>query len=224
MTRSERDRIGRCDQGRVWPTSWRSREIGALGSRREGAAQRAWLARTVLRDRCAWLLRTRARCAMPGSGSDWPGWPRYSARDKARRWPTWFRHDPAASCARPRRNRRVRKKPMAMIGRSTCPYEEWDGNRIRGRLPDIYRRDRFAPANGMDEGGSARRRAGLTVAVLWPRRGYVTDPALSAQKIAAAAAHCGPVPLSNGAGGGFLTARPRAGDGWRWFRVMPRCV
>ena len=47
------------------------------------------------------------------------------------------------------------EKHMAMSRALDCPYEEWDADRILGRLP-IYRLDRFAPAKRMDDAGFRR--------------------------------------------------------------------
>ena len=76
---------------------------------------------------------------------------------------------------------------MEMSDALGCPYEEWDADRIAARLP-IYRMDRFAPAKRMDDPAFGEATGGrLEGGVFWPTAGYVTDPALSAQNIAAAA-------------------------------------
>jgi sarcosine oxidase subunit beta len=78
-------------------------------------------------------------------------------------------------------------KHMAMSRALDCPYEEWDADRIMDRLP-VYRLDRFAPAKRMEDDGFGEPTGGaLAGGVYWPTAGYVTDPALSAQNIAAAA-------------------------------------
>ncbi|MBF9029996.1 FAD-dependent oxidoreductase [Rhodobacterales bacterium HKCCE3408] len=69
-----------------------------------------------------------------------------------------------------------------------CPFEEWDAEAIRARLP-IYDLDSFAPARRPDDPDFGRPNGRhLDGAVFWPNAGYVTDPALSAQNLAAAAA------------------------------------
>lgn len=71
-----------------------------------------------------------------------------------------------------------------------CPFEDWAPEDIARRLP-IYSLDSFAPARRMDDPAFGQPNGGrLAGAVLWPNAGYVTDPALSAQNLAmAAAAH-----------------------------------
>ncbi|MDG4650564.1 FAD-dependent oxidoreductase [Roseibacterium sp. SDUM158017] len=72
-----------------------------------------------------------------------------------------------------------------------CPYEEWTAARITERLP-IYSLERFAPAKRMDDPAFGEPTGGtLSGGVFWPTAGYVTDPALSAQNIAAAARRAG---------------------------------
>lgn len=72
-----------------------------------------------------------------------------------------------------------------------CPFEEWDNARIAERLP-IYALDSFAPPRRADDPAfgqpNGRQMQG---AVYWPNAGYVTDPALSAQNLMAAAARQG---------------------------------
>jgi sarcosine oxidase subunit beta len=67
------------------------------------------------------------------------------------------------------------------------PFEEWSAEKIQERLP-IYSLDSYAPAKrrsipdfGQSNGASIRG------GVYWPNAGYVTDPALSAQNLMAAA-------------------------------------
>ncbi|NNL36106.1 MAG: FAD-binding oxidoreductase, partial [Silicimonas sp.] len=67
------------------------------------------------------------------------------------------------------------------------PVEEWDSAKITERLP-IYALDRFAPPKRMDQIGFGEPTGGaLPGGVFWPLAGYVTDPALSSQNLAAAA-------------------------------------
>ncbi|MEM9349027.1 MAG: FAD-dependent oxidoreductase [Pseudomonadota bacterium] len=78
-------------------------------------------------------------------------------------------------------------KHMENSANLSCPFEEWTNARITEALP-IYQLDRFAPAKRMDEAGFGEPTGGaLGGAVFWPKAGYVTDPALSAQNILAAA-------------------------------------
>ncbi len=71
------------------------------------------------------------------------------------------------------------------------PVEEWDAGRIGERLP-IYTLDRFGPARRLDDPAFGEPTGGtLDGAVFWPLAGYVTDPALSAQNLAAAAGRHG---------------------------------
>ncbi len=68
-----------------------------------------------------------------------------------------------------------------------CPFEDWSPEQIEARLP-IYALDSYAPARRMDDPEfghpNGRRMQG---AVFWPKAGYVTDPALSAQNLMDAA-------------------------------------
>ncbi|KIC41169.1 FAD-binding oxidoreductase [Ruegeria sp. ANG-R] len=68
-----------------------------------------------------------------------------------------------------------------------CPFEEWTPEQITERLP-IYTLDSFAPARRMDdpEFGQPNGKQ-VQGAVFWPKAGYVTDPALSAQNLMEAA-------------------------------------
>lgn len=77
-----------------------------------------------------------------------------------------------------------------------CPFEEWDNARITQRLP-IYNLQSFAPPRRADDPAFGEPNGRMMEgAVFWPNAGYVTDPALSAQNLLAAAAlHGGQVRL-----------------------------
>ncbi|MEM6478352.1 MAG: FAD-dependent oxidoreductase [Pseudomonadota bacterium] len=78
-------------------------------------------------------------------------------------------------------------KHMENSAKLACPFEDWSNDRIREALP-IYQLDRYTPAKRRDEPGFGEPTGGqLNGAVFWPKAGYVTDPALSAQNILAAA-------------------------------------
>ena len=67
------------------------------------------------------------------------------------------------------------------------PFEEWGPDEIRKRLP-IFDLARYFPPKRMEDEGFAEPTGGsMQGAVMWPNGGYVTDPALSAQNLAAAA-------------------------------------
>ncbi|MDU8927142.1 FAD-dependent oxidoreductase [Alisedimentitalea sp. MJ-SS2] len=71
------------------------------------------------------------------------------------------------------------------------PMEEWDGEQIMAKLP-VYALDCHAPAKRMDQDGFGEPTGGkINGAVYWPNGGYVNDPALSAQNLAAAARKAG---------------------------------
>jgi len=71
------------------------------------------------------------------------------------------------------------------------PIEEWDADRITEKLP-IYDLQSYAPPKRMEDEGFARPNGGhIHGGVYWPLAGYVTDPALSAQNLAAAAGQHG---------------------------------
>ena len=71
------------------------------------------------------------------------------------------------------------------------PIEEWDADRITEKLP-IYDLQSYAPPKRMEDEGFARPNGGhIHGGVYWPLAGYVTDPALSAQNLAAAAGQNG---------------------------------
>ncbi|WP_170440490.1 NAD(P)/FAD-dependent oxidoreductase [Ruegeria arenilitoris] len=72
-----------------------------------------------------------------------------------------------------------------------CPFEEWSGEQILDRLP-IYSLDSFAPAKRMDDPAFGQPNGSrMQGAVFWPKAGYVTDPALSAQNLMQAATQRG---------------------------------
>lgn len=69
-----------------------------------------------------------------------------------------------------------------------CPFEEWTPDQIRKKMP-IYALDSFAPPKRADDPDFGKPNGGtMSGAVYWPNGGYVTDPALSAQNLMAAAA------------------------------------
>lgn len=68
-----------------------------------------------------------------------------------------------------------------------CPCEEWSAEKIVERLP-IYSLESYTPPKRMNESGFGEPNGNhLNGAVYWPNGGYVTDPALSSQNLAAAA-------------------------------------
>lgn len=68
-----------------------------------------------------------------------------------------------------------------------CPFEEWDAEKIKARLP-IYALNSYAPAKARTDPGFGEPNGEyLTGGVFWPNGGYVTDPALSAQNLVFAA-------------------------------------
>jgi sarcosine oxidase subunit beta len=65
--------------------------------------------------------------------------------------------------------------------------EEWGPDEITRRLP-VFDLARFFPVKRRDENGFGEPTSGaVSGAVFWPNGGYVTDPALSAQNLVAAA-------------------------------------
>ncbi|WP_170460226.1 NAD(P)/FAD-dependent oxidoreductase [Ruegeria arenilitoris] len=72
-----------------------------------------------------------------------------------------------------------------------CPFEEWSAKQLLDRLP-IYSLDSFAPAKRMDDPAFGQPNGSrMQGAVFWPKAGYVTDPALSAQNLMQAATQRG---------------------------------
>ncbi|WP_170473913.1 NAD(P)/FAD-dependent oxidoreductase [Ruegeria arenilitoris] len=64
-----------------------------------------------------------------------------------------------------------------------CPFEDWSPQQIKSRLP-IYALDSYAPARRMDDPEFGHPNGNqMNGAVFWPKAGYVTDPALSAQNL-----------------------------------------
>ncbi len=83
------------------------------------------------------------------------------------------------------------EKHMKYSGELNCPFEEWDQKRVLSNLP-IYSLDSFSPARGRSDPSFGEKNGkSLSGGVFWPKAGYVTDPALSAQNIAQAAKACG---------------------------------
>ena len=79
------------------------------------------------------------------------------------------------------------EKHMQYSAELNCPFEEWGPEKITERLP-IYNLDSFAPARRMDDPEFGQPNgARMQGAVFWPKAGYVTDPALSAQNLMEAA-------------------------------------
>lgn len=69
-----------------------------------------------------------------------------------------------------------------------CPFEEWTPETIVKRLPG-YDTNLFFPPKRADDPAFGQPTGGaLRGGVFWPNAGYVTDPALSAQNLAHAAA------------------------------------
>ena len=79
------------------------------------------------------------------------------------------------------------KKHMKNSASIECPFEEWSAEKIRDRLP-IYSLNSYAPAKHRSDPDFGRGNgADIRGGVYWPNAGYVTDPALSAQNLMAAA-------------------------------------
>jgi len=82
-------------------------------------------------------------------------------------------------------------KHMQYSAELNCPFEEWNADQITARLP-IYALDSFAPARRMQDPSFGQPNgARMDGAVFWPKGGYVTDPALSAQNLLDAAVQSG---------------------------------
>ena len=73
----------------------------------------------------------------------------------------------------------------------SIPIEQWDAARIKQRLP-LYDLTSYAPPKPLDDPDFGQPNGSqIRGGVFWPNAGYVTDPALSAQNLAAAAAQYG---------------------------------
>ena len=67
------------------------------------------------------------------------------------------------------------------------PFEEWDADKIRERLP-IYDMRRYGPPRLMTDEGFAEPTGGeLAGGVFWPTAGYISDPQLSTHNLQLAA-------------------------------------
>ncbi|MEM6742135.1 MAG: FAD-dependent oxidoreductase [Pseudomonadota bacterium] len=78
-------------------------------------------------------------------------------------------------------------KHMRYSAELDCPFEEWSPETIAEKLP-FYRLESFSPPKRRDDPAfGAPNGAKVEGAVFWPKAGYVTDPALSAQNLAEAA-------------------------------------
>ena len=72
-----------------------------------------------------------------------------------------------------------------------CPFEHWSPDMITERLP-VYSLESYSPPRLMhDPQFGVANGSTLSGAVFWPKAGYVTDPALSAQNLAESAKTCG---------------------------------
>ncbi|NNJ66804.1 MAG: FAD-binding oxidoreductase [Boseongicola sp.] len=68
-----------------------------------------------------------------------------------------------------------------------CPFEEWGPDQIKDRLP-VYELQSYTPPKRQDQPGFGEPNGDqIRGGVYWPHAGYVTDPALSSQNLAAAA-------------------------------------
>lgn len=68
-----------------------------------------------------------------------------------------------------------------------CPFEEWTPQQITEKLP-IYTLESYAPPRARTDSEFGKPNGNhLNGGVYWPKTGYVTDPALSAQNLAEAA-------------------------------------
>ncbi len=73
----------------------------------------------------------------------------------------------------------------------SIPYEHWDGDRIRQRLP-IFDLKCFSPAKRMDQPGFGEPTGGeLAGGIYFPTGGYISDPQLATRNIQDAAARKG---------------------------------
>lgn len=82
-------------------------------------------------------------------------------------------------------------KHIENSSRLDCPFEEWTNDQVQARLP-IYSTESFWPPKRMnDESFGQPNGATMQGGVYWPNGGYVTDPALSAQNLIAAAGQHG---------------------------------
>ncbi|WP_050929871.1 NAD(P)/FAD-dependent oxidoreductase [Aestuariivita boseongensis] len=83
------------------------------------------------------------------------------------------------------------EKHMEFSAALNCPFEELSAEDVQARLP-IYSLDSYAPARRLDDPDFGQPNGSrMGGAVFWPNAGYVTDPALSAQNLMAAAAQHG---------------------------------
>lgn len=90
------------------------------------------------------------------------------------------------------------------------PFEEWDGDRIRERLP-IYDLSSYAPPKRIDDPDFGKPNGGqIEGAVFFPTAGYITDPQLAAHNLRRAAEARGARFLFNRAVVEILTRGGRA--------------
>lgn len=100
-----------------------------------------------------------------------------------------------------------RGKVLALFDRAGIPYEEWDAATLRQRLPQVDPGRHFPPKPVDDDAFWAEPDGDLT-AYWTPDSGYVDDPQLAAQNLAAAAARAGATFRFHSA----VTAVERSGD------------
>ncbi len=100
-------------------------------------------------------------------------------------------------------------KHMQYSAELDCPFQELTPAQILEKLP-IYTLDSFAPAKTRDDPDFAQPNGRhMGGAVFWPNGGYVTDPALSAQNLMAAAQIHGAQLRTNAEVAGILTRSGR---------------
>ncbi len=79
------------------------------------------------------------------------------------------------------------EKHMKNSAALECPFEEWSPSQIKEHLP-VYSLESYTPARRLDDPDFGTSNGShLSGGVLWPKAGYVTDPALSSQNLASAA-------------------------------------
>lgn len=126
---------------------------------------------------------------------DWKGWAEYLGATDERGLAVF--HDCGCLVMKTEQNGRL-ARIVDTVSRLGIPFEHWNADRIRARLP-VYDLRRHWPARRMDQPGFGEPTGGeLDGGVFFPTAGYIGDPQLAAHNLQRAA---------EAAGGRFLFNR-----------------
>jgi len=89
-----------------------------------------------------------------------------------------------------------RERTIALFEKAGVPYEEWDADLLRARIPGVDAGS-YWPPKRIDDDAFFRDAAGEIGGVFMPEAGFVSDPQLAAQNLVSAAQGLGAVLIFN---------------------------